>query len=166
MSQPSKPVWKWRYPKPPYGIRWPKKREILIPTVTRAEMERDGIPYNSPIGFVTEEHWNSLPASLAERDRPMTEMIFHAFMREVRASWAAAEPNMQSEKTVQRLRGRDLSIRQLEFARALANGVGPREAQLIAGYRLHRGNAYRLARNPRITNCIKKFKVGKKTDPS
>jgi len=51
---------------------------------------------------------------------------------------------------IKRARVRPLNRRQRCFARALAAGVHPTKAQAIAGFKSHRGNAWRLARDPRI----------------
>lgn len=47
-------------------------------------------------------------------------------------------------------RARPINRRQRKFARALADGVPPLRALAIAGFKPHRGNASRLARDPRI----------------
>ncbi len=47
-----------------------------------------------------------------------------------------------------------LNGRQRAFARALASGVHPFEAQRIAGFKPHRGNCCRLARDPRIVSAL------------
>jgi len=127
--------------------------EMRASRVTRAGMLRDGIPHNSPIYFVTDQYRDSLPASMAEDDRPMTWNGFQRFMREVRASWEADEAYDASSAS-HGLPDRPLSARQVAFARGLAAGHNALEAYKQAGFAPHRGNAHRLTRDPRVVEYL------------
>jgi hypothetical protein len=148
MSQPQKPKWKWNYPKPPYGSRWPKLGEVMIPQVTRNELLKYGIPYGSGISFPSRHHLNNLPQTVNEGDRPLTQPQFDEIMIEARMEWAML--GMPDGPP----RPRDLNSRQIAFARAIASGATPIEAQEMADFPCHRGNAHRLLRDERVREEI------------